>query len=82
VSSGALLGVCNIMSFDEMSGWVFNGLLNGHLDYPQSKFQISNCHLPRRKLGIFSINIFMRTLNKGAHTSFKKNISVTNYNEF
>jgi hypothetical protein len=43
------------------------GLLNGHLDSPQSKFQISNYHLPCRKLGFFSINTFMCALNQGAH---------------
>jgi hypothetical protein len=53
------------------------GLLNGHLDSPQSKFQISNYHLPRRKLFsffvfFFIINTFMRTLNQGAYTSFSK----------
>jgi hypothetical protein len=50
----------------------FKGLLNGHLDSPQSKFQISNYHLPCRKLGFFSINTFMCVLNQGAHTYFFK----------
>jgi hypothetical protein len=36
-----------------LSDMPFKGLLNGHLDSPQSKFQISNSHLPRRKLGFF-----------------------------
>jgi hypothetical protein len=49
----------------------FKRLLNDHLDSPQSKFQISNKHLPYRKLEIFfSINTFMSALNQGAHTSF------------
>jgi hypothetical protein len=33
------------------------GLLNGHINSPQSKFQTSNYLLPRRKLRFFSINI-------------------------
>jgi hypothetical protein len=46
------------------------GLLNGHLLSPQSKFQISNHHLPYMylKLG-FS---YICALNQGAHTSFSK----------
>jgi hypothetical protein len=47
---------------------LFKGLLNGHLGSPQSKFQISNYHLPYRKLGFFSIC----ALNQDAHTSFSK----------
>jgi hypothetical protein len=38
-------------------------LLNGHLDSPWSKFQISNYHLSWRKLGFFTINTFMWALN-------------------
>jgi hypothetical protein len=50
------------------------GLLNGHLGSPQSKFQISNCHLHYRKLGFFSINTYICALNQSAHTSFSKMI--------
>jgi hypothetical protein len=53
---------------------VIEGLLNGHLGSPQSNFQISNYHLPYRKLGFFSINIYICALNQGAHTSFSKMI--------
>jgi hypothetical protein len=46
----------------------FKGLLHGLFDSPLSKFQISNYHLPRRKFGLFGINIHY-ALNQGAHTS-------------
>ena len=49
-------------------------MLNGHLGSPQSKFQISNYHLPYRKLVFFSINTYICALNQGAHTSFSKMI--------
>jgi hypothetical protein len=52
----------------------FKGLLNGHLGSPQSKFQISNYHLPYRKLVFSSINTYICALNQGAHTSFTKMI--------
>jgi hypothetical protein len=42
------------------------------LGSPQSKFQISNYHLPYRKLVFFSINTYICALNQGAHTSFSK----------
>jgi hypothetical protein len=40
----------------------------------QSKFQISNYHLPYRKLGFFSINTYICALHQGAHTFFSKMI--------
>jgi hypothetical protein len=54
------------------NGINIKGLLNGHLRSPQSKYQISNYHLPYRKLGFFSINTHICALNQGAHTSFSK----------
>jgi hypothetical protein len=51
---------------------LLKGLLNGHLNSPLSKFQISNYHLPYRKLGFFCINTSMCVLNQGADTYFSK----------
>jgi hypothetical protein len=51
----------------------FKGLLNGHIGYPQFKFQISNHHLPYQNLGFFfRINTYICALNQGAHTSLSK----------